>query len=321
MRHILLVAACLLGSATSLAAAFPSLGRTLALAQERAYRSSDVDWPKVSRDAASVASTEGEGAAIALVLRTLGDGHSFYRPPRRLPGAEGAGADPPGPAAAPPSTPQRALSETRPRVDGVSVLQVNAWAGGMAEARIPAAQLRARVVDALAFPGCGLIVDFSTNSGGNMWPMLVGLAPLLTDGIVGQFRDAAGTTTPIEKRRDGIHVADRPHVLNAGIDQQPTHPATRLAIVVGPRSASSGEIVPILFHGQGNVRFFGQMTAGFATANSTYPLPNGGVLGLTTAVTLDRHGRMFDGHVEPDVLTPTPLAAAADWINAGCGAR
>jgi carboxyl-terminal processing protease len=39
---------------------------------------------------------------------------------------------------------------------------------------------------------CGWIVDLRENTGGNMWPMLAGLGPILGDGKAGTFVDADG---------------------------------------------------------------------------------------------------------------------------------
>ena len=41
------------------------------------------------------------------------------------------------------------------------------------------------------FALAGLIVDFSTTGGVNMWPRVIGLSPRLAEGVVGQFRDAS----------------------------------------------------------------------------------------------------------------------------------
>jgi C-terminal processing protease CtpA/Prc len=179
-------------------------------------------------------------------------------------------------------------------------------------------ELRSHLVNVLAVPRCGIVLDFSGNSGGNMWPMLVGLSPLLTEGVLGYFKDAHGTTKAIEKKAGGIFIGGSGHKLNGATIQQPRYPVVLVAVAVGARSASSGEIVPIMFHGQENVRMFGQRTSGYSTVNTTFRLPNGGTANITTAVTLDRHERVFEAHIQPETLAKKPVEAAARWISNQC---
>lgn len=291
-----------------------SLSLTLKLARDRAYRTAHVDWKAVEADARLLVVSKGEDAAIRFVLKSLGDGHSFYRPPRQ-------GVTPLLAATTAPQASVRVLSQLQAPQDGVPVIRINGWSGTPQEAMAATAALRADLVSALSEPRCGVILDFSGNTGGNMWPMLVGLSPLLTEGVLGYFRDARGTDKSIEKKPGGIFFGDSVHALNSATALQPKHPAPLIAVAVGPRSSSSGEIVPIMFHGQSNVRLFGQRTSGQSTANSTFPLPNGGAANITTAVTLDRHGKVFDAHIEPEVSTEKPVEDAARWISRQCQHR
>ncbi|OBP14878.1 hypothetical protein A5320_14295 [Rheinheimera sp. SA_1] len=64
---------------------------------------------------------------------------------------------------------------------------------------------------------------------------------------------------------------------------------------------------------------------GFAAAQAYQSLdltlqlsPNGGTANITTAVTLDRHERVFDAHIEPETLAKRPVEAAARWISNQC---
>lgn len=97
--------------------------------------------------------------------------------------------------------------------------------------------------------------------------------------------------------------------------QAPRH----IALVAGPRTASSGEILALGFKGQDNVRVFGRPTAGATTANRSFRLANGGLLALTTSRILDRNGLHHAGPVIPDVDTASPLPAARAWLAEGCG--
>jgi C-terminal processing protease CtpA/Prc len=102
-------------------------------------------------------------------------------------------------------------------------------------------------------------------------------------------------------------------------------------VLTGPRTASSGEFVTIAFRGRPRTRSFGLPTAGLSTSNSTFPLPDGSMILLTTAVGADRTGTRYGTEIEPDEVVdgvepawpgddPT-LAAAVRWLkqSSGCG--
>lgn len=288
-----------------------SLDVVIEVARERGYRAAQVQWEQVEAEAKDVASREGEDAAIRYVLEALGDDHSFYLSPADSDAESSKGSTNSG-------GPPRVLSEPKESADGVPVVQVNGWTGSQNEAMAATAALRSHLVDALARAKCGVLLDFSNNTGGNMWPMLIGLSPLLTEGVLGYFEDAQGAASVIEKSSGAIVINGAPHPFNRATAQLPQRSAQLIAIVIGPRSTSSGEIVPIMFHGQSNVRFFGQPTSGHSTANATFPLPNGGFAYITTATTLDRNRTKFGGKLAPDLISDQPVADAARWIASGC---
>lgn len=151
-----------------------------------------------------------------------------------------------------------------------------------------------------------------------MWPMLIGLSPLLSDGRLGTFRGADGTASRIEKNGKLIALGGKPHYLNSSSAELPVERAPEIAILLGSRTASSGEITPLMFHGQKNVRYFGQRTSGFTSANQVFPLANGGTLILTTSMTEDRNGRQYPEGIDPDVVSQEPLDDAAEWLRGQC---
>lgn len=123
---------------------------------------------------------------------------------------------------------------------------------------------------------CGWIVDLRDNSGGNMWPMLLGMAPLLRTSVVnnedvGSFETAQGperwTLTATAVQRAGKSVLDfgqSGHVLR--------QPGAPVAVLFGPRTASSGEASVLAWRGRPQTRSFGQPTAGVSTGNNVRTL-------------------------------------------------
>jgi C-terminal processing protease CtpA/Prc len=147
---------------------------------------------------------------------------------------------------------------------------------------------------------CGWIVDLRENHGGNMYPMLAGLGLLLSDGVFGHFIDPDGKVQSWSYRDGAVWIDDSRTDFASANPQSLTHPDAAVAVLVGPDTASAGEVVAIVFSGRPSTRSFGQPTAGLTTANTGYPLSDGAMLYLATASESDRNGRVFEGAITPD---------------------
>ncbi|WP_236546105.1 S41 family peptidase [Stenotrophomonas sp. 364] len=169
---------------------------------------------------------------------------------------------------------------------------------------------------------CGWVVDLRGNSGGNMWPMLLGLGPLLGDA---KGADPVGMSILAGKRqpwayRDGAIWSDG----NAVVGSRNTrytlrHPGAPVAVLFGPRTASSGEASVLAFRGRAASRSFGQPSAGYSTSNATARLPDGSMLLLTGSVMADRNGVGDGNRLQPDVTVGAGQDAAAlarEWLLA-----
>lgn len=169
---------------------------------------------------------------------------------------------------------------------------------------------------------CGWIVDLRRNLGGDMWPMLQGVAPLLPDGIAG------GVAMP--RRASPAHwwiVNGRAYSavpIAAGLDwwrgsARIVTGEAPVAVLLSRQTASSGEAVAIAFVARSDTRFFGDSTAGLTTANTAVTLVDGSRAAITVGVDIDRHGRRYGGALVPDELirdSSSVRRRAADWIMA-----
>lgn len=170
---------------------------------------------------------------------------------------------------------------------------------------------------------CGWIVDLRDNSGGNMWPMLLGMAPLLRTSVVnnedvGSFEIAQGperwTLTATAVQHAGKPVLDFGQT--GYVLRQPGAP---VAVLFGPRTGSSGEASALAWRGRAQTRSFGQPTAGVSTGNNVRTLADGSRLLLTTTVMRDRNDRGDGLKIEPDQRVEgdaATLAAAQAWLLA-----
>lgn len=161
---------------------------------------------------------------------------------------------------------------------------------------------------------CGVIVDLRGNGGGDMGPMLAGLAPLLPDGEISSFviRDQVTTV----RLTDG-------KVSGGGTTTSTAAGATTLdvpvAVLTDGGTGSSGEQAAIAFRGLDRARSFGLPTAGYASVNQTMTLYSGSTLALAVGETEDRTGARFgDAPIAPDQLSEDPVADATAWLTGQC---
>ena len=175
---------------------------------------------------------------------------------------------------------------------------------------------------------CGWVVDLRGNPGGNMWPMLVGVGPILGDGKAGSWIDADGNVSAWAYV-DGQATSDADVVGEViGEPYRLADPGAPVAVLFGGDTASSGEIIAISFVGRPQARSFGSDSYGATTANSGFPLSDGALIFLTTAVDADRTGKTYGAALVPDVQvggdndTPGPVPTEAlQWLGGQSACR
>ena len=276
-----------------------------------------VDWAHVrevtDRMAARATTPAEVRPAIRVAIEMLGERHTFLRPPPRDPAAPGA-------AAAPAPMPR---GETAAPGVGLLTVPARPSTGGHTLDQAYRDTLAAAIERLEADGTCGWIVDLRGNGGGNMWPMLNGLEPLLGAGPFGHFGNADGPQSRWV-RRDG-RIVNEP--MDAGGEGET--PVGRLAeapvaVLFGPRTGSSGEMTAIAFLSRPRTRTFGAPSGGLTTANVSYRLPDGAQLVITTTGVHDGDGRFITGPLVPDEATSDDetLPRALEWLaTQGCSAQ
>ena len=163
------------------------------------------------------------------------------------------------------------------------------------------------VLEALPESGSlqGVIIDLRGNSGGNMYPMIAAVHRFMPDDDILKFKSRR-STMPIP----------RSYVLRSvGLEAQPQINCP-VALLTDEGTASSAEATLLCFRGLDYARTFGAPTAGYASANTPYPLPDGSRLLLTTGCDMARTGEIFcDDPIVPDLVTDQPLEEALAWIR------
>lgn len=159
----------------------------------------------------------------------------------------------------------------------------------------------------------GWIVDLRTNTGGTIYPMILGLESLLGDGTLGYFvTKEKNVPWILEKGKFGKNEIPQPYKLKKF--------NSKIAILIGKNTGSAGEATVISFIGKNNVKLFGQPTAGLTSANSSFPLSDGRSLALATSFEMDRTGKEYREKINPDVFVESipdkdlELETAKSWI-------
>lgn len=305
------------------AAAQAYLNRALELFRTKHMDAGRLDWPEVtSRANRMIAGAQAPAdtyPAIRGVIGTLGDNHTILIPPAPI-RTETQSADP-GRRAPSPPMPEYSLVDGRfgkLTLPGLVYSWQERWIGLR---YVGAIQEGLRTLDDK--PLCGWIVDLRGNTGGNMWPMLNALGPLLGPGPYGRFIGADGTTAPWV-RRDGFVVIEGASAENMGLaDMRPVtirQAELPVAVLIGPNTGSSGEQTALALIGRPGVRTFGAPSAGFLTANASFPLSDGAILAIPGGWSSDRLGREYRNRITPDEPADEPLDNAKAWLGGTCTA-
>ena len=293
----------------------------MAAFQTNSVHRTEVDWrsleDSVVARAGNAQTPAGTWAALGWALRSV-DPHSFLMPPEQMMTSAGLVASP----AARPLTSRR-MGELL--AGGIGRITVPPHSGRNRPAYVDS--LHSQIAALESAGACGWVVDLREDTGGNLWPMLAGVGPLLGAEVVGSmtndppgvgwhYRDGrswpGGDTQPPEPEGWGSIPPHRLSNANAPI-----------ALLIGRQTGSSGEMTLLAFLGRPNVRSFGDSTAGRNSANASIPLRDGATLIVTSAYPRDRLGRRYPLSVAPDELVPpektvdtdAPLRQALVWLR------
>ena len=286
------------------------LNEVLDIMQENSINKFNIDWSEFRTEVFTL--TDGAQTiddtypGIERALELLADNHSFFLKP------DGTGF-----SASTVRCNLENITETS-WPDNIGYVKVNSFSGDAsnAEAIAFAREMQNQIRDQDDAQLSGWIVDLRGNLGGNMWPMIAGIGPVLGEGIAGYFIDPDNDQTSWSYV-NGASVADETFtVTQLSAPYRLLSPNPKVAVLLNDGIASSGEVIAISFIGRENTRSFGSPTCGLSTSNGTFPLSNGATLFLTTAYLADRDKNTYGEAVDPDVLVDDDniIQAAADWI-------
>lgn len=326
VRRVLLAVALSALVAVATAAARPPAARSyldhaLGLMRSEAVVTPTEGWPSLMRNAhrmAAKARTDAQtyGAIISATeaLYQAGDVHARFTNPFMAKLAAQA-AKSTGTTSTPPSIAP---------LEGGKVRLLTLPAIGSAPntpnaRRYETAALTAISAAEAAHAPCGWIIDLRQNTGGDMYPMLLGIGPILGEGNVIGFRSRTGFDGYVSYN-DGVLSVGKEKFAAPRVVPDLT-PAPPVALLTGGSTLSSGEAVLVAFHGRAGVRSFGAPTGGAPTSPRTYRLSDGATVSFSVADDVDRTGAAYIGPITPDqpvasVPQSDTISAAEQWLLA-----
>ncbi|MEM6298380.1 MAG: S41 family peptidase [Bacteroidota bacterium] len=273
----------------------------LRLGQRHSINRNIIDWEQGRNRVYKAFNEEGRRTAIFEFLSILDDNHSFYQSGNSFiyagSGCRGGGS--------------AYQFDLPPEIGYVQVNAVSGMDIGFAET------IQREISRQNTAENIGWVVDLSQNGGGNMYPMLAGVSPLLDDGIIGYFIDPDNEQISWEQNRGVISVMGNA-VISMSRDIELINPEAKIAVIVGRNTASSGEATLISFLGSERVRTFGEPSCGLSTANQGFNLSDGGALYLTVSTMADRNKTLYGEMVAPDVEVSNSEElnqAIIDWVT------
>jgi carboxyl-terminal processing protease len=277
------------------------LEHALNIMQAEALKRESVDWAEIRADAYRAAAgaqhIRDTYAAINGAVWALGDNHSRFLPPL---------SELPFEAQMLLATRVPSEPETRRIGDRIGYVAIPGFTGP--DPSEFALRILNGIIEVDSPKVCGWIVDLRGNTGGNMWPMLQGLSPILGEGVPGYLHTVDGAWIPWTIDTEGLGAR------TLSPDQ------VAVAVLHGSETSSSGEAVVVAFRGRDGARTFGQPTDGLSTGNKTIELSDGARLVLTTSVYADREKNIYGAAIEPDELIPVEapesqvMSVAKDWL-------
>jgi C-terminal processing protease CtpA/Prc len=300
------------------------LEEVLGFMEKNYYRRDEVSWTSLTARAKeqlrNAGSCDDAYSSVSWCLRQLNEPHSFIMTPEKA--ARYTGEDDPG---AGPTDWVNVAGEIKGEwlQDSIAYLTIpwiNTTDSLICEQIADSLQAVIARLDSRNISRW--IIDLRQNSGGNCWPMLAGIGPLLGDGIFGYFV-GSGEKIPIAYY-DGSAFQGR-HIRCQVSDNHGYHmrsASKSIVVLTGRRTISAGEIVALAFKGRQQTCLIGQPTAGLTTANATYSLSDRSMLVLTVCQEADRTGRICEGSIQPDQLVSANIVsddpartAALAWLQ------
>ncbi len=283
------------------------LDEAISLIRNNALYADNVDWEKeipLARSLLQFSTTPKDTYPIIQnLLQKLNDNHSFFRNPLQY------------------KKNKFKKVKNNPRVENKKIqnfgyLKIPGLYGYMtSENRRYAREVQEKIAHLDSNNVKGWIVDLRENNGGNMWPMMLGLAPLLGERTLGflKMKDKEYRWS-LQK---GAVLMDTLSVLT--LEDLAYSIKTQnfpIAVLIGENTLSSGEALVIAFKTRQNTKIFGLPTRGLSTVTTSHKLADDAQIILVEGIYLDSDKNEYGGKIQPDVFVENDvITEAVKWLQ------
>ncbi len=148
----------------------------------------------------------------------------------------------------------------------------------------------------------GYIIDLRANIGGTMWPMFSGLGVLFPNmELGGDTKDGKTFYSKWSLINGNLHVDDyaTPNMPTINCTIEIEH--TKIAVLIGRYTSSSGEAVASGLKGKNNCKLFGETTFGASTTNSWFSITQNISVNPAIAYYMSSDYTVHTDGISPDV--------------------
>jgi len=281
------------------------LTETLHLLKEKSVHKNEIDWNEfeidVFKKAQNAKSIEDVYPVISYAITKLNDNHSYFKP---LIDKETSSEDKPLPTLSDEITP-----------NDIGYIRIPFCIGSENEYTNYISTIRTKIEEQSQKKLKGWIVDLRGNFGGNMWPMLLSIEPLIGNGTLGYFVDA-NENSEAWKIIDGKAYIEDQLIMETNSSSKQDLSNQFLVVLTDNQTASSGEAIAVAFKRRKNSKSFGQPTFGVSTGCISHELSDGSIINLAESTFADREKTKFGTSIIPDfeVEKNKTLQAGIEWI-------
>lgn len=148
----------------------------------------------------------------------------------------------------------------------------------------------------------GWIIDLRLNTGGNMYPILLGLKDFIgNDLIFGGFKNSKDELTGNWEIKNGNMLIDGVELVSSVNLNHPLKEDVPIVILTSYYTASAGEMTAISLIGRKNTYVVGELTANYTTAVQGFRINAFSGINLSTDYVFDRNLKTYKGNIIPDV--------------------
>ncbi|KIX22677.1 hypothetical protein SY27_02310 [Flavobacterium sp. 316] len=281
------------------------LTETLDLLEEKSVNKSKIDWNEfridIFKKAQNAKTIQDTYSTISYAISKLNDNHSYFKPAIK---SEINSEDKPLPIFSDEITP-----------NDIGYIRIPFCIGAENEYNNYITKIREKIEKQSQKELKGWVIDLRGNFGGNMWPMLLAIEPLIGNGTLGYFIDANNNNKAWKIIKGKAYIEDQ-LIMETTINSKENLNNQFLAILTDNQTASSGEAITVALKSRENSKSFGKPTFGVSTGCVSHQLSDGSIINLAESSFADRKMTKYGSSILPDfeIEENQALKAGIEWI-------